>query len=91
MVLFKVLKRKWIIQQYRTGRSPTSIAEIQKISRQYIYDLVEKHKQLGELAYKALKAGRPKQLINSTFIQKVVQIRKDDDYGSEKIYGEGTH
>lgn len=41
---------------------------------------------MGELAYKALKAGRPKQPINSTFIRKVVQIRKDDDYGSKKIH-----
>lgn len=51
-----------------------------------VYKLITKHKQLGELAYKALQAGRPKQPINSTFVQKVVQIRKEDDYGSEKIH-----
>jgi putative transposase len=51
-----------------------------------VYRLVSKHKKLGELAYKALKAGRPKQPINSAFVQKVVDIRKEDDYGSEKIH-----
>jgi putative transposase len=30
-------------------------------------------------------AGRPKIPINPSFVQKVVQIRRDDDYGSEKI------
>lgn len=34
----------------------------------------------------AKKAGRPKQPLHPLFIQKVVQIRKDDDYGSEKIH-----
>ena len=51
-----------------------------------MYDLVEKYKQLGDIAYKALKAGRPKRPINSTFVRKVVKIRTEDDYGSEKIH-----
>lgn len=79
-------KRKWIIQQYRKGRSATSIAKIQKISRQYVYDLTEKYKNEGDLAYKAKKVGRPKTYINPKFIAKVVEIRKSDDYGSEKIH-----
>jgi len=51
-----------------------------------VYDLVAKYECFGELAYKALKAGRPKQPINSTFVEKVVKIRNEDDYGSEKIH-----
>ena len=79
-------KRKWIIQQYRKGRSATSIAHIQKISRRYVYKLIFKHKKEGDLAYKAKIAGRPKIKINPQFEKKVTEIRKADDYGSQKIH-----
>src|SRR3989339_1996615 len=79
-------KRKWAVQQYRSGRSATSIARIQKISRQMVYKLVAKHKKEGLEAYKAKKAGKPKTSINSSFVKKVVEIRKSTDYGSEKIH-----
>ncbi len=79
-------KRKWIIQQYRKGRSATSIARIQKVSRQYVYILIEKHQKEGDLAYKAKIAGRPKIKINQQFEKKVTEIRKADDYGSQKIH-----
>ena len=48
--------------------------------------LVEKHKQIGQLAYKAQRPGRPKQPINPAFVKRVVSIRGEDDYGSEKIH-----
>jgi len=51
-----------------------------------VYDLASKYERVGEIAYKALKVGRPKQPINPIFVQKVVQLRKEDDYGSEKIH-----
>lgn len=86
MIKLNESKRKWIIQQYRTGRSPASIARIQKVSRQYVYVLIGKHKNEGELAYKAKLPGRPKIRINSRFEKRVVEIRKADDYGSEKIH-----
>lgn len=79
-------KRKWIIQQFRTGRSATSIARIQKISRRYVYKLTAKYQKEGISAYDSKKSGRPKQPLNPTFIKKVVEIRKSDDYGSEKIH-----
>ena len=79
-------KRKWIITQFRTGRSATSIARIQKISRRYVYKLTAKYKKEGKRAYKAKKAGRHKYDINPTFVKNVVEIRKRDDYGSEKIH-----
>jgi len=79
-------KRKWIINQFRTGRSATSIARIQKISRRMIYKLSAKYKKEGKEAYKAKKAGRPKIKLNPAFVKKVVQIRKETDYGSEKIH-----
>jgi|TARA_Y100000294_G_scaffold166881_1_gene175590 putative transposase len=47
---------------------------------------VRKHKQEGEKAYLAKKAGRPKMQINPSFRKKIVEIRKSDDYGSEKIH-----
>ncbi|HLD19133.1 MAG TPA: integrase core domain-containing protein [Candidatus Nanoarchaeia archaeon] len=74
------------MQQYRKGRSPSSIAKIQHISRQYVYNLVEKYKDLGELAYEAQKPGRPKVLLNPAFVKRVITIREEDDYGSEKIH-----
>ena len=79
-------KRKWIIQKYREGIRPSSIAKIQKISRQYVYRLFSKFKKEGIEAYKAKKAGRPKIAVNKNFIKKVIDIRKKTDYGSEKIY-----
>lgn len=37
-------KRKWIIQQFMAGRSATSIASIQKISRRLVYrNILKKH------------------------------------------------
>lgn len=86
MTILTEKKRKWIIQQFRTGRSATSIAKIQKISRRYVYKLMNKYKEEGVKAYKTKKAGRPKIVINPTFIEKVVEIRQGDDYGSEKIH-----
>ena len=74
------------MQQFRTGRSATSIASIQKISRQHVYRLIKKYKTEKELAYKTKKSGRPKRPINPVFIAKVIKIRKEDDYGSEKIH-----
>lgn len=67
-------------------RSAIHIAQIQRVSRQHVYNLVARHKQVGEEAYLARKAGRPRQPVNPVFVQKVIQIRKEDDYGSEKIH-----
>src|SRR3989338_1880988 len=93
MVKLTEKKRKWIIQQFRGGRSATSIARIQKISRRYVYKLVQKHKKEGVQAYEARKSGRHKLPLNPKFVKKVVEIRQKDDYGSEKIHfvirGEG--
>ena len=47
---------------------------------------MQKHKKEGVEAYKVKKAGRPKIKINPAFRKKVVEIRKSDDYGSEKIH-----
>lgn len=86
MVELTKKKRKWIIQQFRGGRSATSIARIQKISRRYVYKLATKYKQEGVSVYDGLKSGRPKININSSFVKKVIEIRTNDDYGSEKIH-----
>ena len=79
-------KRKWVIQQYRSGRSAASIALVQKISRRYVYTLVGKHKRIGLLAYEAKKSGRPRRRINPDFVKKVIELRKEMDYGSEKLH-----
>jgi putative transposase len=74
------------VRQFKVGRSATSIAKIQKISRRMVYKLVVKHKEEGELAYKTKKAGRPKQRVNPRFIKRVVNLRKETDYGSQKLH-----
>ena len=51
-----------------------------------VYKLVHKHKKYGVEAYKAQLAGKPKTRINTSFVKKVVEIRKSTDYGSEKIH-----
>ena len=79
-------KRKWVINQYRSGRSATSIARIQKISRQWVYTLAKEYKKEGVEVYKPKKAGRPKQPINTNFAKKVIELRKTTDYGSEKLH-----
>jgi len=79
-------KRKWIIVQFRSGRSATSIARIQKISRRYVYKLTTKFKEEGIIAYEGKKSGRPKINIHPSFVNKVIEIRQRDDYGSEKIH-----
>jgi len=47
---------------------------------------VQKHKEERKEAYKAKKVGRPKLPLNLAFVKKVIEIRKSDDYGSEKIH-----
>ena len=47
---------------------------------------MQKHKEERKEAYKAKKVGRPKLQLNLAFVKKVIEIRKSDDYGSEKIH-----
>lgn len=79
-------KRKWIITQFRAGRSATHIARIQKISRQHVYRLATRYKKEGTTAYNIKKSGRPQQEINPSFAKKIVAMREDTDYGSEKLH-----
>lgn len=51
-----------------------------------VYKLVARFKKEGVAAYEMKKVGRPSRDINHKFVEKVVTIRKADDYGSEKIH-----
>ena len=86
MTELTIKKRKWIINQFRAGRSVTSIARIQKISRYYVYKLARRCKEIGIEAYEGKKSGRPRISINPFFVKKIVEIRENDDYSSEKIH-----
>ena len=79
-------KRKWIIRQFRAGRSATSIARIQKVSRQHVYRLAARFKKEGTTAYSAKKAGRHQEQVSPNFAKKVVELRKTTDYGSVKLH-----
>jgi transposase len=48
-------KQKWIIQQFRAGRSASQIAKIQKTSRQYVYRLAKRFKAEGTTSYRSKK------------------------------------
>ncbi|MFA5796571.1 MAG: hypothetical protein WC916_00855 [Candidatus Woesearchaeota archaeon] len=79
-------KRKWTIQQFRANKSATSIARVQKVSRQMVYYLADKFKRKGILAYVVKKVGRPPLPLNKSFVKRVVDIRRRDDYGAEKLH-----
>ncbi len=51
-----------------------------------MYLLIGRHKKEGVSAYKAKKAGRPKQEINPNFVKKTIELRATTDYGSEKLH-----
>ncbi|MBS3131808.1 transposase [Candidatus Woesearchaeota archaeon] len=51
-----------------------------------VYKLMAEYKKEGVLAYKPKKVGRPSQRINRNFEAKVVSLRKETDYGSQKLH-----
>ena len=51
-----------------------------------VYKLMAEYKKEGTLAYKPKKVGRPSQRINRNFEVKVVSLRKETDYGSQKLH-----
>ncbi|MBI4373821.1 MAG: DDE-type integrase/transposase/recombinase [Deltaproteobacteria bacterium] len=75
-----------MVKQFKSGRGATSIARIQKISRQMVYKLVSGHRLFGDQVFQTKRPGRPRSRINSEFAAKVVEVRKSTDYGSEKLH-----
>ena len=51
-----------------------------------VYKLVAEYKKEGALAYKPKKVGRPSQKINRNFEARVVSLRQETDYGSQKLH-----
>lgn len=51
-----------------------------------VYKLVKNFQKEGVKAYTEKQVGRPRIEINSVFVDKVVKIRDEDDYGSQKIH-----
>ena len=51
-----------------------------------VYTLVAEYEKEGTLAYKPKKVGRPSQKINRNFEVRVVSLRKETDYGSQKLH-----
>lgn len=74
------------MNQFRLGRGASSIARIQKVSRQTVYDLIAKHKKEGEDAFKEKNPGRLKININPVFVKNIISLRETSDYGSEKLH-----
>ena len=59
---------------------------MQKISRQAVYNLVNGYNEDGADFLLDKKIGRPCLPISGAFAEKVEKIRKETDYGSEKIH-----
>ena len=59
---------------------------MQNISRRMVYKLMAEYNAEGTLAYKPKKVGRPCQRINLSFAKRVVSLRKETDYGSQKLH-----
>jgi len=68
------------------GKSPTKIALTQKVSRQTVYDLVNGFKKEGSAFLSDKKIGRPCTTPCGAFVEQVVQLRNESDYGSEKLH-----
>ena len=51
-----------------------------------VYKLMAEYGKEGTLAYKPKKVGRSSQRINRNFEARVVSLRKETDYGSEKLH-----
>ena len=51
-----------------------------------VYKLASQYQQEGARAYEPKKAGRPKLELNPAFVEKVVDLRNSEDYGSLKIH-----
>ena len=51
-----------------------------------VHKLIAQHKREGASAYLPKKAGRPSSRINPLFAEKVIALRKETDYGSEKLH-----
>ena len=51
-----------------------------------VYKLMAEYEKEGSLAYKPKKVGRPSQRINRNFEARVVSLRKETDYGSQKLH-----
>lgn len=79
-------KKRWIINQFKIGRSRMEIAKIQKVSRKTVYQLANQYDKFGNAIFQTKNPGRPRYDVNPTFIEKVKEIRKFTDYGSQKIH-----
>ena len=79
-------KRIWIVRGYKSGRSATYLARAQGISRQMVYELVDGYGKEGPDFLLDKKVGRPCVTPSGAFVERVVKLRKETDYGSDKLY-----
>ena len=79
-------KRIWIVKGYKAGRGATYLARAQGISRQIVYNLVDGYNKEGVDFLLDKKVGRPSVPLNGSFVEKIVKLRKETDYGSGKLH-----
>lgn len=79
-------KRTWIVRGYKSGRGATYLARAQGISRQMVYEIVNGYDKEGPDFLPDKKVGRPCVTPSGTFVERVVKLRQETDYGSDKLY-----
>lgn len=81
-------KRKWIVFQLEKGNlSVVDIARAQKVSRQAVYELRDKYKQLGLSGLEDKPKGRPKQEVSKDVKDLVLGTKKETGFGVRRIEG----
>lgn len=71
---------------YKSGRSATYLARAQGISRRMVYKLLAGYGEGGVAFLADKKVGRPCVTPTGAFVEKVERLRKETDYGSEKLH-----
>ena len=78
-------KRVWIVKQVLNGKSYSSVAMAQKISKPAVFKIVNKYKQYGWDGLKDHKTGRPETKLNKTAEIIIFDLRRRFGYGPERI------
>jgi len=74
-------KVKWILQEVESGTAVSRVAAIQKVSRQWVYDLLRRHRETGELPVPR-RAGRKAASRSASEVSLVLRYRETYGLGA---------
>lgn len=79
-------KRVWMVKKWKEKRPIVWIARSQQVTRQSVYDVIEKYKQWGVEGLRDMKAGRPFEPLNAKCYDLIVEEWKKNKCGSVKLW-----